>query len=364
MSESNGNNADERLEAAFDQMENEQKPTSSGSPTGILAIFLALVAVGIATWPAYEIYRQSQEDTESADLQQVELERLGKGLTRMTAQLSDLQHQLQSFNTSSYSSQDEMAALSARIDADLEAIRGRLTTSSEDWLFAEVEYLVRMANQRVLMEQDAASALQLLEAADRIVKDTEGLAAHALRQALASDMAALKAVDSPDVQGIYLELSALIGQIPALKRTVPSYEPDIPDTEPLATGSSLERSVAALREAGVRLSQLVDFRRRDVAIKPILPPDQTYYLRQNLALKLQIAQMALLENQPEVYRLSLEEAGRWLTSSFDDDTGTTAMKEALSRLGATRAGVDLPDISDSLNAARDALTGFKGSGVQ
>ena len=40
-------------------------------------------------------------------------------------------------------------------------------------------------------------------------------------QALIEDIAALKAVDSPDVQGIYLELAALVRQVPGLSRELP-----------------------------------------------------------------------------------------------------------------------------------------------
>ena len=252
-----------------------------------------------------------------------------------------------------------MSELGERHEVDLEAIRRRLTTSSEDWLFAEVEYLVRMANQRVLMENDVNSALQLLLSADSIARDAAGLRAHHLRQALAKDVTALRTFSAPDVQGIYLQLSALISQVPNLKHELPEFEVVLPASEAIPPSASMwERSVQLLGQAGRRLSSLIDFRRDYREIRPILPPEQLYYLRQNLVLKLQVAQKALLEGEREVYQVSLSEAGDWLTKSFDGDATRKAMIDSLLRLTAVQVGGELPDISASLEAARTTLKDF------
>lgn len=342
--------------------EDAVKKTGSGFGGG-LAVFVALVAVGIASYPAYELYRQSDQEQARSLALDARLEQLERDLQRRDAQLDELETRLAATEGEADTGLDDLAT---RIDEDLEVIRSRLTTSSDDWLFAEVEYLVRMANQRVLMEKDASSALQLLNAADRIVRDAEGLTAHTLRQALAKDIAALEAAPTTDTQGIYLQLSALVGQVGSLKRELPVFfEVEVEAVEPQPESASIsERLSAMLGNAGTRIAGLVDFRSRDAEIKPILPPEQAYYLRQNLVLKLQMAQMALLEGEAEVYKVSLVEAQRWLEGSFNDDAARQAMAASLMELSALNIDGDLPDVSGSLEAARDMLRDFDVESVQ
>ena len=362
---------DEKLEHAFDHIESRQDKaaTPSKKPSGggigvVLAILLALVAIGIASWPAYEIYKEkytgAQIDPIPARVAQIEagVETLGIELRnverRMAAKNAELNAQLTT-------GEEQMQQFLAGVSESMVAIQSRMGTSSQDWVYAEVEYLVRMANQRVLMEQDANSALQLLQSADEIIRETDGLTAHGLREALARGIAALKAVGSPDIQGVYLELSALVSQVPLLRRTLPTYQAPSSTTDQSAEATGyLARFLRLIRHAGNKLAHLVDFRRDEVEIKRILPPKEEYFLRQNLVLKLQIAQMALLEGNQGVFQSALGEAQVWVSDSFDDgNPGTVAMLKSITRLSALQVSVELPDIAGSLKAARSQLVGFK-----
>ena len=238
-------------------------------------------------------------------------------------------------------------------------------TSSQDWVLAEVEYLVRMAVQRVLMEGDAASAIELLGSADQIIRNTEGLTAHALRAALAEDLASLKAVNVPDTQGSYLALSALVKQVPSLSRETPVFTPPAVNEEIVAPTGVLDRILAAAGRALSRLSDLVDFRRNQVEIKPILPPHEEYFLRQNLILKLQVAQIALLDGNQQIFETALLEARDWVSAGFDvGDAATISMQAELTRLAEQQIAVELPDISGSLRAVRQTLGEFGRDSVQ
>ena len=362
---------DEKLEQALDHIESRQdkaatplKKSSGGGIGIVLAILLALVAIGIGSWPAYEIYKEkytgAQIDPIPARVAQIEagVETLGIELRnierRMAAKNAELNAQLTT-------GEEQMQQFLAGVSESMVAIQSRMGTSSQDWVYAEVEYLVRMANQRVLMEQDANSALQLLQSADEIIRETDGLTAHGLREALARDIAALKAVGSPDIQGVYLELSALVSQVPLLRRTLPTYQAPSSTTDQSAEATGyLARFLRLIRHAGNKLAHLVDFRRDEVEIKRILPPKEEYFLRQNLVLKLQIAQMALLEGNQGVFQSALGEAQVWVSDSFDDgNPGTVAMLKSITRLSALQVSVELPDIAGSLKAARSQLVGFK-----
>jgi uncharacterized protein HemX len=77
-------------------------------------------------------------------------------------------------------------------------------------------------------------------------------------------------------------------------------------------------------------------------------------------LKLQIAQMALLEGNQVVFQSALGEAQVWVSDSFDEKSPrAVAMLRSITRLSASQVSVDLPDISSSLEAARSKMAGFK-----
>ena len=363
------------LEATFEQGSDhiesrEEKDTihlqssSGGGIWSLLALLLAVAAIGIASWTAYEVYKETQLGAQ-VDPMLARVARIEVGFDALSNELLKVERRVAEKNAEMNARRTEQKTqvqqLLAEFSESLVAIQSRMGTSSQDWVYAEIEYLVRMANQRVLMEQDANSALLLLQSADDIIRETEGLTAHGLREALTRDIAALKALASPDTQSIYLELSALASQVPFLSRTLPAYQAPSP-----ATGQSLDatgylaRFLRLIRHAGNKLVLLVDFRRVEVRVRPILPPKEEYFLRQNLVLKLQIAQMALLEGNQAVFQSALGEALAWVSDSFDkENSGTVAMMKSITRLSALQVSFDFPDITSSLKAVRFQMAEFK-----
>ena len=336
-----------------------RKETDTGSRGGtgsVLAVFLSLVAIGIASYPAWELYQARYApvvDPNAAKIAEIEsgTHGLAQGMDELRADLAEITGRLDARATEDFASRDY-------VDEEVGALRAVMGSSAQDWIFAEVEYLVRMANQRALMEEDSAAALQLLTSADEIIREAEGIAAHGLREALARDIAALKAVESPDVQGIYLELSALISQVPELRRNMPVYEAPVAAEAAPEPTTFTGRLMKLITDMGQKLAGLVDFRRGQLEVTPLLPPEEEYFLRQNLVLKLQIAQMALLEGNGPVFSTATGEAEQWVQSSFDTDAaGTQAMLDSLERLNLTEIDRNIPDISGSLRAARRHMAG-------
>ncbi len=226
---------------------------------------------------------------------------------------------------------------------------------------AEVESLSRWGNQRVTMERDAAGALALFRAADDIVKSAQGVAAFDLRRALAADVAALDAVGSVDVDGTFVQLAALAGQVDSLRQTEPSFTPvEITIENHPAVGADTWSQIAAwFGRVGARLASLVDYRSDGERISPVLPPKEEYYLRQNLVLKLQMAQLGLLREDQAVFDASLAESKAWIARHFDPvHPATTSMIRALDEIARARVERTMPDVSDSLLEVRKLLSRF------
>lgn len=323
---------------------------TGGRAVGILAMILALSAIGIGSYATFMVHQPETSDSE--DVFAAQLTEIRQELLDNTASLAEVSEQLETLGERQSAA---LAALNATLGSritDLESSKG---ITSQDWIIAEVEYLLRIANQRILMEQDAGGALAMFRAADTIVAETQGLSAFSLRQAMARDIARLEAVEMLDKEGIYLRLSAFVGQVNELKQRELHYSPPVEEDAPvnLRETTFVDRITGFITKIGNRIASLIDYRRDEVGITPILPPGEEYYLRQNLLLKLQMAQIALLNRDGEIFIVSLKESISWINKYFDPaDAATTAMRVGLVELMAIDVQQVMPDVSTSLREAR------------
>jgi uroporphyrin-3 C-methyltransferase len=333
---------------------------------GMLISILALVVAGYAAYLIYESNSELKEartsvrslETELANLKRTsdqKIEQLSVVLEQTTASISQIR-EVENTAIADLGASFEVATEQLRTELRAELNEG-LGTSGEDWLLAEVEYLIRLANQRVLMERDVSGALSLLSSADEIVEQTTGIAAYELRESLAYDIANLKAVSDLDTDGIFLSLSAMASQVTELRRKRPELSP--PTQIQIDNGeaqNSYQQFLSLVNNIFGRVLNSVDYRRDGVAITPLLPPKEEYYLRQNLILKFEMAQLALLRNDQPVYHTSLSEAKLWIVKHFvETDPRTVALVTALDQLVEVEVDRSLPNISGSLRAVRGLL---------
>ncbi|MGB0957492.1 MAG: uroporphyrinogen-III C-methyltransferase, partial [Litorivicinus sp.] len=225
---------------------------------------------------------------------------------------------------------------------------------AQEYLLAEVEYLLRIAIQRVQAGRDVATGLALLQSADQALATADDAALFPVRRALASEIAALRAVPSLDRTGLYLKLAAAAEQVDALRMS-PTEIASAPAPE----------SADAIDGALKTLASFVTVRRRDNPVEPMLAPTEAAYVRQNLRLMMEQSQLALLDGDSATWQASLGRAQDWVGRYFlASDTQTTAMLETLAPLGDLNIAPELPRIGESLNALRavqkarvDALVG-------
>ena len=333
---------------------------------GMLISILALVVAGYAAYLIYEINSELKDARTSVRSLETELANLKRTSDQKIEQLSVvLEQTTASIAQTREAENTAIADLGASFEVATEQLRTELRaelneglgTSGEDWLLAEVEYLIRLANQRVLMERDVSGALSLLSSADEIVEQTSGIAAYELRESLAYDIANLKAVSDLDTDGIFLSLSAMASQVPELRRKQPELSsPRQTQVENGEAQNFYQQFISLVSNIFGRVLNSVDYRRDGVAITPLLPPKEEYYLRQNLILKFEMAQLALLRNDQSVYHTSLSEAKLWIVKHFiETDPRTIALVTALDQLMEVEVDRSLPNISGSLRAVRGLL---------
>jgi uroporphyrin-III C-methyltransferase len=88
---------------------------------------------------------------------------------------------------------------------------------------------------------------------------------------------------------------------------------------------------------------------------PLLSPEQSYFLRENLKLRLLSARLALLSRDETVFKSDLKSAQEWLARYFDGQAKSVVNAAAtLHQLAENSISIAVPDVSASLEAARAA----------
>jgi len=236
----------------------------------------------------------------------------------------------------------------------LAALVGR---SEQGWSLAEVEYLLRIANQRLQLQRDLKTARQALQAADARLQELADPQFLKVREQLARELESLRAVEPVDVDGISARLTALMETIDELTVMGSKYQPAV-KTE--AAGSRAAPTVQDWRELPAllwsSLSELFRIREHDKPVSPMLPPEREYFLRENLRLQLSAARLALLRDDRVQYRTTLTTATNWLEGYFSaEDTRVNELQTQLKQISAIDVAPQLPDISASLRLLRQQL---------
>ncbi|WOJ92047.1 uroporphyrinogen-III C-methyltransferase [Congregibacter variabilis] len=244
---------------------------------------------------------------------------------------------------------EQLGGLQRALREQQQRINDLTVEDRESWQLAEVQYLLRLANQRLIMTGDNVSAEALLRSADNILRGMDDADLHTLRSAVAADVAALRAVPSLDIQGLYLRLDALIRQTDALVLfELPDRRVEI---EPIADGDWQSRLAQGYETALAKLSEYIVVSRRDVPVETLMDPQYEGLVRQNMRMLLEQAQVAMLSGNELLFRRSLERAEGWVTQFFKaDEQSAVAMAEELRGIRDERVSVTLPDLNASLEA--------------
>ena len=268
-------------------------------------------------------------------------------------QLARLEQTIREQMTLSRSLQTATDAMHDRLQAAEAAVTGMSTRELDaggELDLAEVDYLLRLANQRLVMAADASGAQALISSADNIVRALDDAALHAVRSALAADLAAVRAVPRIDVEGIYLRLSALAEQSTGLVIFQLPNQEDLPQ-QTVQEDDWQVRLQRGYEEAAAKLSDYIIIRRRDAPMEALMDPQWEGLVRQNLRMLLEQAQVALLSGNQQLYGESLGRARHWVAQFFEsDEAAAHAMDSELRELQDQTVAVELPDLSRSLRA--------------
>ena len=349
-----------------------------------LTLLISLGALGLSGYLYYELRYldplapfENRMD-ELADRAERNRDELEERSSELTARSQSMREEIQSLIDSASAQQSDQAdelrnELAAQQD-NLEAAQAALAESlgetiaatpptDRDWKLAEAQYLLRIANHRLLMERDAVTAHQLLTSADQILLELGDFSLYDVRAQLADELLAVGSLTrkesnaQTDLTGLFLQIDAIKNNLGKLTTRLPEYlkakvspqerlEEALEEPDPAPSQSVWE-------QASARLSAFFEYRKieGEETRRPLLSPDEAVYLEMNLRLMLERSQMALLRRNQLIYETSLDNAAQWMETYYDpDDADVQQMQDTLDNLRGAQLELEVPDISGSLRA--------------
>lgn len=245
------------------------------------------------------------------------------------------------------------------IRASLEKISTNLAHNRLEWALTETEQLLVIANNRLQLARDTHSSLAALRAADLQLQSLASPKLLPVRRELAREIALLDSLDKADIGGITLRLATMADTADRLPLAldIRRHEETRGKTSAKDDGAQVGAAGSHWRKSASSLWQdilaLVRFRENTELQRPLLPPEQQYFLRENLRLMLYSAQQALLQGSIPTYTQNLKSAQRLLKDYFDVNSQIVmATQTELDKLQSMKIVTDLPDITASLTALR------------
>src|SRR5471032_2113214 len=287
----------------FTPYESQPKQRGGGAGTALLWLVLLIVVV-VAGVGGFMLNRKfDQRDAQFAQ----RLQASDTQTAALSAQADQAASSVSAINTQIIQFQGKLTDAQAQSQA-LQQQYQDLASNRDDWTLAEVEQILSSASQQLQLTGNVQLALFALQSADTRLAATTGPQIVTIRKAIAQDMDKLHATPSTDLTGLAIKLDTAIDQIDSLP--LAGEAPITPatahadtrrDTAAIAakTGQPvwkvwLEQVASGI---GQQLSSLVTVRRIDNADTMLASPDEGYFVRENVKLRLLSARLSLLSRK-------------------------------------------------------------------
>ena len=271
----------------------------------------------------------------------------------------------------------KLAALEARVNElsaqrnQIEALVGTVSRTRDENVAADVE-----AGLRIAMQQSAVSGsveplvLALRQSDERLARQAQPRL-EPVRRAIARDLERVRAIGMVDTATLASKLDEAVRIIdelplrPGVHEGVIDPQParasaprgqrgsPTPEPAPMPADSAwwptwIDRDAwrVALHRTWLELRSLVRVTRIDHPEAVLMAPEQSFFLRANLKLRVLNARLALLSRQFETARADLQMAEDWLNRYFDEGSRRTRLaSELLRQVGsqAHQGGLARPD---------------------
>jgi uroporphyrin-3 C-methyltransferase len=241
----------------------------------------------------------------------------------------------------------------------LEELMQSLSRSRDENLLVDIESALRLAQQQTQLTGSPEPLLAALRTADqRLARAAQPRLAR-LRASITRDIERIRSAAVTDVPGLLARIDDIVRQVDDLPvvNAVPARAlAESPRrTATTAAGAWWERWREAVLEDA---RSLVRVSRIDQPEAALLAPEQSFFLRENLKLKLLNIRLSLLARQHDAARADVAAATSTLHKYFDPASRRTqAVATQLQQVQAQVRSAELPRVDETMAAIATAAAG-------
>ena len=351
-------------------VEEPAKPKKKGGlGKAILFLLVLLLILGAAAGGWYYAQEQArlQQGDSSAQVQVVsdQLVGLEGQIANLEGQIGSLQDQLATQSTRQANVEASLQTSSNQTEAQLLSLAQRVsqseTTATGDWELAEAEYLLRIANQHLATSHDVGGALEMMGAADTILKELAYPELTQARRELVSDITRLSNIQPVDYEGIYFALDALLPVISGLSgfRVEELTGSDLVSSDIEGSDESkIDKYWSVIIDA-LSPYLVINSSSASSGSEYLLSGEQEALAKSEIQLFVRQAQLAMLAGEEEVFKQALSSAGSRISEVFSEDDGAASLISIIRDYSERDISSESVDISRSIRAVEavvDQLT--------
>ncbi len=269
----------------------------------------------------------------------------------------------------------KLALLEARV-AEVAVQRGQLeeliqslSRSRDENLLVDVEAAIRVALQQTAITGSAEPLVATLKQSDERLARYNQPRLEGLRRAIVRDLDRVKAASVADISSLGIKLDEairMVDDLPLVAVVDTRREPAKDTARPASAASRSASSAAPVATWSAQIGEfwnalgqrvwgeaksLVRVTQSDHPDAMLLAPEQSYFLRENLKLRLLNARLALLSRQFAVAQTDLQGALAALERYFDRGSKRTLLAaELIKQVAGQARSVGVPRPDDTLAA--------------
>ena len=325
----------------------ESTRTRRGFPWFGVFNFLLILALAAGAGYYWQLQRKTEVEKQAAFLalkQQVaskaESSQIQSGIRPLQSGMNEIAQRIEALQQQ----QKDLQASSEK----LYELFGR---DESGWQLAEVEYLMRIAQHKLILENDFEGAAITLQSASDRIASTGDLGLLPVRVKISDEIAELKTRKRADLVGMTLKLSQLAQQIRRLK---PGFQPRIDESPEAVATPDQEASIED--QVKTFFSSLVSVKRDTT-----MPPTQTEALiidvDQTLEDNLKLTRWSVLERDAFQYSRLMKENVELFQQYYNlDNAANHDFYSQLQDLQKAEIKPEKPDINGSLEMLRRIIT--------
>lgn len=350
-------------------------PAGPGRAWAALAAVLLVISVAALAlaWKAeqrvgsleQELVRRQQDSAKQAAEAQMLAKQASEGVGAATAKVALLEARV-----------SEVALQRTQLEDLIQS----LSRSRDENLLVDIEAALRMAMQQGAITGSTEPLVLALRQSDERLARFSQPRLEGVRRAIARDLDRVRSVGALDIASLTIKLDEvmrMVDDLPLLSVADPKR--DLPRDPARSAAAPASRPASAASAPGAKsgwpaawseawdrigssvrdeLRSLVRVTRIDHPDAALLAPEQAYFLRENLKLKLLNARLALMSRQFPTAQADLQSAQQSLERYFDRSSRrATAAGDLLRQVAMQARQTTLPRPDDTLAALATAAAG-------